>query len=137
MGFDYALESVNVLCITRVSRTKGRIDPDSAVGVVERLSEGHELHVCCSTVVVASSVGGVALDALRVQLDSPCKVAPLECCIALFTRSSRLGRVDVSLAFCLCDRLFSRLEFGEDDSITVLGKGLLEVLFGRGKLALL
>lgn len=56
------------------------------------------------------------------MLDGTCKVARFECCVTLLASNSRLGRVNISLTFCLHDRLFGRLELGEDGSITVLGE---------------
>lgn len=116
--------------------TESRIDTDRFLRVFERLGQRDELGVRERTIIVPARVARVAVDALRITLHRPGKVALLEQPVALLARDGRQRRVDVRGAVCgrLC--ALDLLELVQDVRRAVFGERLFKEADCRGQVVL-
>lgn len=123
--------------VSLLKLTKLRIDLDSFIRILQGFRERHQFHVRCGSIVVASGVTRIALDALSVILNCACEVAGLELCVSFLACGCALFWVDVrsTVLFSLLSLDFAELV--EDVGSTVFRQRLLEVLDSLSKVALL
>lgn len=117
--------------------TELRVHPDGLLNVFECLGESNKLHIRCRSVVVSPRIARIALDTLRVALDSVGKLASLELRIALLTSEVALLRVDICLSVSFRFNAFDVTEFIEDVGGAVFGERFVVELDGGGMIALL